>query len=86
MRGDPRDFVRAGKRQEVYSEPNYLLGLVLILPQAVTCVGDAVVRILSHKEKDKNISLTRAFSPFPILLPGMPEMDPRLIEGIRSSV
>lgn len=55
MRGDTPHlhFVRASERQEVYTEHNYLLGLVLILPQVVASVGDAVTRFCCTKRKIK---------------------------------
>lgn len=55
MDGDPPSYVRASLRQEVYTERNYLLELVLT-PLQVASIEDAVVRIPLHKEKDIKIS------------------------------
>lgn len=56
MKGGPC-YVTSSKRQEVYTEQNYLLESVFILAKVAVSVGDTVVRILLHKGKDIKISL-----------------------------
>lgn len=56
-RDPPPNHGRASQRQEVNTERNYLLELVVVFPRVVVNIGDAVIRILLQKEKDIKLSL-----------------------------